>query len=91
MNRMTLVASAVLATSLSATALASADAAPSNKTHHAKAGAYSVTADVSKTEVIVGDKVKIKGTVKPAAAGAKVTLQVKYEDRKAGRPSTTPR
>ncbi len=82
MNRITLVASAVLATSLSATALASADAAPSHTSHHAKARAYSVTADVNRTEVVVGDKVKIKGTVRPAAAGSKVTLQVKYEGRK---------
>jgi hypothetical protein len=75
-----LAAGIVLAALSSATALASADAAP---THHAtpsaKAGAFQVTAGVNKTETEVGRKVKIKGSVKPAASGAGVTLQVRYE------------
>src|SRR5262249_34244476 len=35
-----------------------------------------------KTEPLQGDKVKIKGTVKPAAPGAKVILQLRYADQK---------
>ena len=81
MHRTTLAASLALAAALSATALASADAAPS---HHsaARAAAYQVTMNVNKTEPLQGDKVKIKGTVKPAAQGAKVTLQLRYADQK---------
>jgi hypothetical protein len=83
MHRKTIAAGVVLAAALSATALASADAAT---THHAlspaKAGAYTVTASVNKAEPLQGSKVKIKGSVKPAAAGAKVTLQLRYADQK---------
>jgi hypothetical protein len=38
---------------------------------------------VNKTEPLLDSKVKIKGSVRPAAPGAQVTLQVKYENRKA--------
>ena len=79
----TLAAGIVLAALSSATALASADAATSGPaTQHAKAGTYRVTATVNKTEPLLNKKVKIKGTVSPAAPGAAVTLQVKYEGRK---------
>ena len=84
MHTRTLVLGVVLATSFSgATALASADAAT---THHAtgtaKAGSYQVTAKVNKAEPLLNSKVKIKGAVSPAAPGATVTLQVRYEDQK---------
>jgi hypothetical protein len=79
MNHRTIAAGATLAIALSsATALASADAAP---TQHASAGAYRVTATVNRTEPLLNSKVKIRATVRPAAPGAVVTLQVKYEDR----------
>jgi NPCBM/NEW2 domain-containing protein len=78
----TLAAGIVLATLSSATALASADAATSNPaTQHAKAGSYRVTASVNKTEPLLNSKVKIKGSVSPAAPGARVVLQARYEDR----------
>jgi NPCBM/NEW2 domain len=81
MNRRTIAAGAILAVALSsATALASADAAPA--TQHAKAGTYRVTAKVNKTEPMVNKQIKIKATVKPAAPGAPVTLQLKYDDQK---------
>jgi len=85
MNARTAIAAAVAlaATTLSATALASADAAPG---HHqqaaARAGAYRVTASVNKSEALLNSRIKIKGSVRPAAPGARVTLQVRYEDRK---------
>jgi hypothetical protein len=84
MNRTILAASLVLATALSsATALASADAATS---HHSdrtdRAGAYRVTAEVDKTEPLDGTRVTVKATVSPAAPGAAVTLQVRYQDQK---------
>ncbi len=85
MHTKTLALGAVLATALSsATVLASADAATS---HHARpaarAGAYQVSATVNKTEPLLNSKVKIKGGVSPASPGDLVTLQVKYEDKKA--------
>jgi hypothetical protein len=83
MHRTTIAAGLVLAATLSSTALASADAAPS---HHAsttaKAGAFKVTASVNRTEPLEGSKVKIKGSVKPATPGSKVTLQLRYADQK---------
>lgn len=83
MYRTTIAAGVVLAAALSATALASADAAPG---HHAsqpaRAGAFKVTATVNKTEPLQGSKIKIKGSVKPAAPGSKVTLQLRYADQK---------
>jgi hypothetical protein len=84
MHTRTLVLGVVLATALSgAAALASADAATSHHaTRAAKAGAYSVSVAVNKTEPLLNSRVKIKGSVSPAAPGAAVTLQVKYEDRK---------
>src|SRR4051812_22891243 len=85
MNRMTIAAGAILATAslTSSTALASADAAPSHAgTHHARAGSYGVDARVNKTEPLLDSKVKITAKVSPAAPGAAVTLQVKYDDRK---------
>jgi hypothetical protein len=83
MNRTPLAASLVLAAALSAsTALASADAAPSHHATPAKAGSYTVTASVNNTEPLAGSKIKIKGSVKPAAPGAKVILQLQYADQK---------
>jgi hypothetical protein len=83
MHRTTIVAGIVLATTLSATALASADAAPGTPASSAaKAGAFKVTATVNKTEPLEGSKVKIKGSVKPAVPGATVTLQLRYADQK---------
>ena len=84
MHTRTLALGVVLATALSsATALASADAATS---HHAtgttRAGAYVVDARVNKTEPLLDTKVKIKASVSPAAPGAAVTLQVRYQDQK---------
>jgi hypothetical protein len=84
MQTRSFVLGVVLATALSsATALASADAATSHQAHQsAKAGKYKVTAKVNQTEPLLDSKVKIKGAVSPAAPGATVTLQVRYEDRK---------
>ena len=79
----TIAAGLVLAALLSATALASADATPStHPAEHARAGAYRVSASVNKTELLLNSFVKIRANVFPAAPGAEVTLQVKYEDRK---------
>jgi uncharacterized protein YdeI (BOF family) len=66
-----------------ATTLAPAAAAPHHAVEATKAGSFQVTATVNKAEVTKGDKVKIKGSVKPAAPGAQVSLQVRYEDQKA--------
>jgi hypothetical protein len=84
MNRTTIAAGVALAAALSATALASADAAPSQHRHAAtaRAGSFTVTASVNKDEPVQGDKVKIKGSVKPASPGAKVMLQLRYADQK---------
>lgn len=87
MNHRTIAAGAILAVALSsATALASADAAPASHASHAnsqpaRAGTYRVTATVNKTEPLLNSKVKIRATVRPVAPGAQVTLQVKYADR----------
>ena len=86
----TISASIVLAALSSATALASADAAPRQQAstqaiHHGnqRAGhSYQVVAKVDKTEPMLHDKVRIKATVTPAAPGASVTLQLKYDDQK---------
>jgi hypothetical protein len=78
-----LAAGLVLAAISSTTALASADAAPSNHTHAtARAAAYAVTATVNRSEPLQGSRVTIKGSVAPAAPGARVTLQVRYQDQK---------
>jgi hypothetical protein len=78
-----MAAGLVLAAFTSATALASADAATHQSGHHQRAAhSYTVVAKVNKTEPMVNDKVKIKATVKPAAPGAAVTLQLKYDDQK---------
>jgi NPCBM/NEW2 domain len=78
-----LAAGIVLAALSSATALVSADAATSNPApQQAKAGTYRVTASVSKTEPLLNSNVRINATVRPAAPGAAVTLQVNYEGRK---------
>jgi hypothetical protein len=83
MNRTTIAAGVALAAALSATALASADAAATHHQHAtAKGGSFKVTATVNKPEPLQGDKVKIRGSVKPAAPGAKVTLQLRYADQK---------
>jgi hypothetical protein len=84
MQHRTIAAGAILAVALSsATALASADAAPSHPSRaHAKARPFAVTATVNKTEPLQGSSVKIKGSVRPAAPGAKVTLLLRYLDQK---------
>ncbi|QIG41906.1 hypothetical protein G5V58_03115 [Nocardioides anomalus] len=83
MHRRNLVASTVLALSaaltLTATSADAADAAPASQ---ARAGSYTVTADVNKTEPESGQKVTITGTVKPAAPGAQVRVQVRYAGQK---------
>jgi hypothetical protein len=79
----TVAAALILAALSSATALASADAATSHHaTRTARAGAYVVDARVNKTEPLQDSKVKIKASVSPAAPGAAVTLQVRYQDQK---------
>jgi hypothetical protein len=83
MYRTTIAAGVALAAALSATALASADAASIN--HHqatAKAGSFTVLASVNNSEPLQGSKIKIKGSVRPAAPGAKVKLQLRYADQK---------
>jgi hypothetical protein len=87
MNKSSIAAAAILAVTLGGSAvLASAEAAtPSARpTAHAtaKAGAFTVTANVNKTEPLAGSKVKVKGSVKPAAPGAKVVLQLRYAGQK---------
>ena len=79
MRTRSIASEAILVLALSsATALATADAVPSHPA--TKAGSFSVTATANTTEPLKGDPIKIKGTVKPAAPGAKVTLQVRYVD-----------
>ena len=84
MYRTAIAAGVALAAALSATALASADAASTTHHHHAtaKAGSFTVLVSVNKSEPLQGSKVKIKGSVKPAAPGAKVKLQLRYADQK---------
>jgi hypothetical protein len=91
MHRKTIAAGVALAAALSSTALATADAAPSHRHTTAKAGAFKVTISVNKTEPLQGSKVKIKGSVKPAAPGAKVSLQLKYADQKKWKTVATDR
>ena len=62
--------------------LSVAAAAPAAQPTAPKAGAFTVTAKVDATQPVVGDKVTIKGNVKPAVAGAQVTIQVKYAGQK---------
>ena len=87
MHVRTLTAAAALALSLAGTAaLAPAGAAPAahpapHRTPH-KAGVFTVTASVDETAPLVGDKVTIKGKVRPGVPGAQVNLQVKYDGRK---------
>jgi hypothetical protein len=84
MNRtVTALLASALATALApvlstATVLVPADAA----TAAGRAGAYSVTVKVSETAPMVHTRIKIKGTVSPAAPGSQVAIQVKYADRK---------
>ncbi len=78
----TFAAGIVLAVLSSAAALASADAATHHARSSAKAGAFTVTATVNKSEPLTGSKIKIKGSVKPAAPGSRVILQVRYQDQK---------
>ncbi len=79
MRTRSIASEAILVLALSsATALATADAVPSHPA--TKAGSFRVTATANTTEPLQGDPIKIKGTVKQAAPGAKVTLQVHYVD-----------
>jgi NPCBM/NEW2 domain-containing protein len=84
MYRRTLALGVVLATALSsATALASAEAATTQHDSAQRAAhSYRVVAKVNKTDRMVDDTVKIKAKVTPAAPGASVTLQLKYDDQK---------
>jgi hypothetical protein len=83
MNHRTIAAGAILALALSsATALASADAATSHAPTSARTGAFTVSASVNKTEPLVGSRVTVKGSVKPAAPGERVILQLRYADQK---------
>jgi hypothetical protein len=50
--------------------------------HAARGGSYQVSAKVNETEPVLGDVVKIKGVVTPAAPGQKVQLEVLYANRK---------
>jgi hypothetical protein len=80
----TRIAAGLLAAGLTAS-LAAAAAGPAGATsaHSApRGGSYQVTAKVNVTEPVLGDLVKIKGAVSPAAAGQKVQLEVLYADRK---------
>lgn len=78
----TTAAAALFAVVLSSTtALDPADAARPGHDAVARADAYRVTATVNNTEPLVDTKVKIKGTVSPAAPGAKVKIQRKAEGR----------
>jgi NPCBM/NEW2 domain-containing protein len=77
------VAGTALALSLAGTAAvapAQADTSPARAV--AKAGTFTVTATVNNSEPLAGSKVKIKGSVKPAAPGAQVLLQLRYADQK---------
>jgi hypothetical protein len=77
------VAGTAIALSLAGTAaLAPAQAYPARAGSVARAGTFTVTATVKDNEPLVGSKVKIKGTVKPAAPGAEVLLQLRYAGQK---------
>ena len=83
MNRIARVAAAAVSVALLTTApIVSAGATQAPDARQA-ATTYKVTAKINKTEVIAReDTVKIKGRVKPNAAGEKVTLQQRREGRK---------
>lgn len=82
----TLAAAAVLVASPLALTSTTAQAAD---TAERRAAAYTVKAKVNKDVVTVGeDVVKVRGTVKPRAAGAKVVLQQRLEGKKAWKVST---
>lgn len=83
MHAPTVVAGAALALSLAGTAaVAPAHADPTRAESVTRAGTFTVTATVKNDEPLVGSKVKIKGTVKPAAPGAEVRLQLRYAGQK---------
>jgi hypothetical protein len=82
MYRRNIAAGAILAVTLTSAAALATAGATSYAAAPAKAGAFTVTATVNNPEPLVDSKIKIKGTVKPAAPGAKVTLQVHYADGK---------
>jgi hypothetical protein len=69
------LAAAILAVSMAPTTLAQAAESPAER---ATKKPHVVTAKANKTEVVQGGKVVITGRVKPAAAGEKVRLQVRY-------------
>jgi hypothetical protein len=80
MNRL-ITAGAGLA--LIATPLVATTATASDATAERKAVAYSVTATINKTTAIAKeDVVKIRGSVSPKAAGDKVVLQQRLENKK---------
>lgn len=70
-----LLAVAALAGATSTPGEAAAGPAPSDAP---RARGYVVTVAVDRTEPLVGSKVRISATVRPAAAGAKVALQVRH-------------
>lgn len=83
MNRIARVAAAAVSVALLTTApVVSAGATQAPDARQA-ATTYKVTATINKAEVVAReDTVKIKGRVKPNAAGQKVTLQQRREGRK---------
>jgi hypothetical protein len=81
MHVRTFTAATALALSVAGTA-ALAPAASAAPTPAPKPGVFTVTASVDETAPLVGDKVTIKGKVRPAVPGAQVNLQVKYDGRK---------
>ena len=60
------------------TATSQAQAGHQGVTAPKAAAKFEVTATVSSTEPVQGDKIKIKGSVKPGTPGAKVILQKRY-------------
>jgi hypothetical protein len=79
-----ILAASALALSLVGTAAAvPTHAATRHVQPAAKARSFAVTATVNDDEPLQGSKVKIKGSVKPAAPGERVALQLRYADQKA--------
>jgi NPCBM/NEW2 domain len=85
----TTAAGAILAAVLTGTTFGGTTPAVAGAAAHqtqARGGVYHVTASVNETEPLVHSKVKIKGSVSPAAPGAQVTVQVRYQGHQAWKP-----
>jgi hypothetical protein len=83
MNRIARVASAAAVSVALLTAAPVATASAAQAPDARRATTYKVTAKINKSDVVAKeDTVKIKGRVKPKAAGQKVTLQQRREGRK---------